>query len=193
MESMGNLRRTHYVGALRAKDAGTEMTVAGSIAKCRDKGGVIFADLRDNTGILQLIFDDSTSAVDTATEAQIRSGLDGVNAVAAVYALHEMFFARIIGCGHQVNTCLIYGHRIEGSQYADILHAWILCDLTAVAVHGQILHYIDKGYPVPEMFCYAACGICHGLWKDHIAGMLLPCPETVVSLAGRVYQRFSCP
>ena len=37
MESMGNLRRTHYVGALRAKDAGTEMTVAGSIAKCRDK------------------------------------------------------------------------------------------------------------------------------------------------------------
>ena len=60
METMGNLRRTHYVGALRAKDAGTEMTVAGSIAKCRDKGGIIFADLRDNTGILQLIFDDST-------------------------------------------------------------------------------------------------------------------------------------
>ena len=60
METMGNLRRTHYVGGLREADAGTEMTVAGSIAKCRDKGGVIFADLRDNTGLLQLIFDDST-------------------------------------------------------------------------------------------------------------------------------------
>ena len=60
METMGNLRRTHYCGALRAGDAGTQMTVAGSIAKCRDKGGVIFADLRDTTGILQLIFDDST-------------------------------------------------------------------------------------------------------------------------------------
>ncbi|MBD5103011.1 MAG: aspartate--tRNA ligase [Subdoligranulum sp.] len=57
---MGNLRRTHYCGGLRAKDAGTQMTVAGSIAKCRNKGGVIFADLRDTTGILQLIFDDST-------------------------------------------------------------------------------------------------------------------------------------
>ena len=56
----GNLRRTHYCGTLRARDAGTQMTVAGSIAKCRDKGGVIFADLRDTTGILQLIFDDST-------------------------------------------------------------------------------------------------------------------------------------
>ena len=60
METMGNLRRTHYVGGLREADAGAEMTVAGSIAKCRDKGGVIFADLRDNTGLLQLIFDDST-------------------------------------------------------------------------------------------------------------------------------------
>ena len=61
METMGNLRRTHYCGTLRARDAGTQMTVAGSIAKCRDKGGVIFADLRDTTGILQLIFDDSTN------------------------------------------------------------------------------------------------------------------------------------
>ena len=59
METMGNLRRTHYCGTLRARDAGTQMTVAGSIAKCLDKGGVIFADLRDTTGILQLIFDDS--------------------------------------------------------------------------------------------------------------------------------------
>ena len=55
-----DLSLIHILGALRAKDAGTEMTVAGSIAKCRDKGGIIFADLRDNTGILQLIFDDST-------------------------------------------------------------------------------------------------------------------------------------
>ena len=45
METMGNLRRTHYCGTLRARDAGTQMTVAGSIAKCRDKGGVIFASL----------------------------------------------------------------------------------------------------------------------------------------------------
>lgn len=60
IETMGSLRRTHYVGGLRLADAGTEMTVAGSIARCRDKGGIIFADLRDTTGILQLIFDDSS-------------------------------------------------------------------------------------------------------------------------------------
>lgn len=60
METMGNLRRTHYCGDLRANNAGTSMIVAGSIAKCRDKGGVIFADLRDTSGILQLIFDETT-------------------------------------------------------------------------------------------------------------------------------------
>ena len=42
MESMGNLRRTHYCGEVRLADAGQEMVVAGSIAKCRDKGGIIF-------------------------------------------------------------------------------------------------------------------------------------------------------
>ena len=60
MDTMGTLRRTHYVGGLRLADAGREMTVAGSVAKCRDKGGIIFADLRDTTGILQLVFDDGT-------------------------------------------------------------------------------------------------------------------------------------
>lgn len=60
METMGTLRRTHYVGGLRLADAGAEMTVAGSVARCRNKGGIIFADLRDTTGVLQLIFDDSS-------------------------------------------------------------------------------------------------------------------------------------
>lgn len=62
METMGNLRRTHYCGEVRLANAGQEMVVAGSIAKCRDKGGIIFADLRDTTGILQMVFDDSTDA-----------------------------------------------------------------------------------------------------------------------------------
>ena len=60
METMGNLRRTHYCGEVRLAQAGQEMVVAGSVAKCRDKGGIVFVDLRDTTGILQLVFDDGT-------------------------------------------------------------------------------------------------------------------------------------
>lgn len=61
METMGNLRRTKYCNEVTLNDVGTEITVAGSVAKCRDKGGVVFVDLRDTTGILQLTFDDTTA------------------------------------------------------------------------------------------------------------------------------------
>ena len=60
METMGNLRRTHYCGEVSMANVGQEMTVCGSVARSRDKGGIIFADLRDTTGILQLVFDEDT-------------------------------------------------------------------------------------------------------------------------------------
>ena len=59
-ETMGNMRRTHYCGEVSLALAGQEMTCCGSIAKSRNKGGIIFADLRDTTGILQLVFDEDT-------------------------------------------------------------------------------------------------------------------------------------
>lgn len=60
METMGNLRRTNYCGEVGMQNVGQSMTVCGSIARSRDKGGIIFADLRDTTGLLQLVFDEDT-------------------------------------------------------------------------------------------------------------------------------------
>ncbi len=60
METMGTLRRTHYCGEVRLPDAGQTVTVCGSVARSRDKGGIIFIDMRDTTGILQLVFDEDT-------------------------------------------------------------------------------------------------------------------------------------
>ena len=60
METMGSLRRTNYCGEVSMANVGQQMTVCGSIARARDKGGIIFADLRDTTGILQLVFDEDT-------------------------------------------------------------------------------------------------------------------------------------
>ncbi len=59
-EYMGELRRTHYCGELRAGDIGKEAVVCGWVAKQRDLGQLIFIDLRDRTGIVQLAFNDST-------------------------------------------------------------------------------------------------------------------------------------
>ncbi len=58
---MNGMKRTDYCGTLRTEDIGRKIVVCGWIQRQRDLGGLIFADLRDRTGLLQLAFDDTTA------------------------------------------------------------------------------------------------------------------------------------
>ena len=58
MDTMKGLKRTHYCGEISQSDK--EVVLAGFVSRSRDKGNLIFIDLRDRTGIAQLIFDDET-------------------------------------------------------------------------------------------------------------------------------------
>ena len=60
MDFMTGLKRTDYCGNFTAKDCGREVVVAGWVQRQRDLGALIFVDLRDRTGIVQLAFDDTT-------------------------------------------------------------------------------------------------------------------------------------
>ncbi len=64
--------RTNTCGAFRAENIGDEVVVAGWVAKRRDHGGLIFADLRDRTGIVQCVFDPDASGEAFVTAERMR-------------------------------------------------------------------------------------------------------------------------
>ncbi|WDV47562.1 aspartate--tRNA ligase [Clostridiaceae bacterium M8S5] len=60
-EKMGNMRRTHMCGTLRRQNENQEVTLMGWVQKRRNLGGLVFVDLRDTTGIVQIVFDTDIS------------------------------------------------------------------------------------------------------------------------------------
>ena len=59
-EFTSSMKRTAYCGTLRMADVGKEVTVCGWVQRQRDLGQLIFIDLRDRSGIVQLAFDEKT-------------------------------------------------------------------------------------------------------------------------------------
>ena len=57
-DTMEGLKRTHYCTQVSEADIGKEVVVCGFTQKTRDLGNLIFIDLRDRTGIIQLAFED---------------------------------------------------------------------------------------------------------------------------------------
>lgn len=62
METLNGLKRTHYCGDLRATNIGEEVVLMGWVQKKRNLGGLVFVDLRDRSGLCQIIFDTDVNA-----------------------------------------------------------------------------------------------------------------------------------
>ena len=73
IDPLGDLRRGEYCGKLRASDVGRELVLCGWVQRRRDHGGVIFVDLRDRTGIAQVVFKPDTAPAAHARAESLRS------------------------------------------------------------------------------------------------------------------------
>ena len=69
-EAMLGLKRTHRCAEVVGAPTGSEVTVMGWVQKSRNKGGIIFTDLRDRTGILQIIFEESDCGTQSFEKAE---------------------------------------------------------------------------------------------------------------------------
>ena len=69
-ESMKGLKRTCRCGELGLENAGQTVTVMGWVAKQRNKGGIIFVDLRDRAGLLQIIFEEADCGAENFAKAE---------------------------------------------------------------------------------------------------------------------------
>jgi len=73
LDFLGNLKRTHYCGALRATDAGRAAVVMGWVHRRRDLGNLLFLDVRDRSGIVQVVFNKETQPEAHAKAEHARS------------------------------------------------------------------------------------------------------------------------
>ncbi len=98
-ESMLGLKRTHRCTEVSEANIGETVTVMGWVQRSRNKGGIIFTDLRDRSGILQIIFEDK----DIGSE-----GFD------KAYKLRSEFVIAVVGCvekrAGEANTSLKTGN-----------------------------------------------------------------------------------
>ena len=105
--------RSHTAGSLRKADAGQRVTLAGWVARRRDHGGVIFIDLRDASGVAQVVF---------------RAGLQEGQALAQAHRLRAEFCVAVTG---------VVEVRPEGNANPEIATGEIEVNATSLTVLGE--------------------------------------------------------
>ena len=70
METLAGMKRTRHCGELREGDVGAEIVLSGWVSRRRDHGGLIFVDMRDRSGFVQVVYDEAAMGKDAFHKAE---------------------------------------------------------------------------------------------------------------------------
>lgn len=70
METLQGMKRDHHCGQLQKADVGQEVVLCGWVSRRRDHGGLIFVDMRDRSGFVQVVFDEAAMNEGTFHKAE---------------------------------------------------------------------------------------------------------------------------
>ena len=116
-ESMKGLRRTHRCGELSRANIGETVTIMGWVQKNRNKGGLVFVDVRDRSGLIQVVFEEGS------TEKELLEKINGLGIgpaglggrVTALAVNVETYPTHIAGLPVAVNICCHVNRHVRRS------------------------------------------------------------------------------
>src|SRR5579871_2401184 len=107
LDFLGDLRRTHSCGELRAADAGKRALLMGWVHRRRDLGGVYFIHLRDREGVTQIVFH-----ADAASEVHAKAELLSAEYVIAVEGVVAPRSAETVNAGIATGEVEVVAEKI---------------------------------------------------------------------------------
>ena len=112
-------------------------------------------------------------------------------AMARSDALEQVVAARVVGIFNKVNAGAVDGNRVERGEDADVLHARIFGDGTAIAIDGHVAHDVDKSHVAVKMRNDGRGSVGHGFEELVLLGDVAPELVLVFGFAGGVNPGFA--
>ena len=112
-ESMTGLKRTHRCAELSEANIGEKVTIMGWVQKNRNKGGLVFVDVRDRSGLIQVVFEEGITGIG----AYMFESVDSIGEISFPNTLESIGDYAFIEC-RRLNSCIIPDSVTSIGKYA---------------------------------------------------------------------------
>ena len=190
LDFLGDLRRTHTCGALRASDAGKKAVLMGWVNRRRDLGQIIFVDLRDRSGVTQVVVSKEASAAIHEKAEQLRNEYV-IAAIGTVKLRDANTINKNIPSGEV--ELVVEDLRTETRFAASpLLHDHGVVSGMSQILHGPFVKVYALLLLATAMLYLRLSPRAEADWSRH-SGENIPRPRTAISSRPRLWRRCVSP